>query len=110
MGQAKKMLMELEEMGRVNDDIFDFFSELNRREALHGAIAGITAQMLDKGIDTLSEKQREALESYAEDFKYKHPCYPCEHDNTSRLMDYIEIMDDGMCPSCRASFERFQEN
>lgn len=109
MGQAKKKMMEEEERMYNNAELENFFEVLLEKETLSGAIEGIAKQLTTKGGDSLSEKQKEAIESYLEKYISKIECDRCMNDNVSSLSDFLFVEDNeyGLCPSCEYDREKF---
>jgi hypothetical protein len=102
MGQAKKMMMDAQE----NSDIVEFLRLLSSREELAGAMNGIARQVVQQGDSSMSEKQEYTVNQFVEGYKNKNVCSRCDNDNVTSLTDYIEIADEGMCPSCQHDMEK----
>lgn len=103
MGQAKQHLMDK----AANDELVDFFQQLLEREELSGAVEGIAKQIVARGTESMVGAQRSVVENYVESYKSKHECEICSNDNVSELTDYIEIADEGVCPTCQYDKEKF---
>ncbi len=103
MGRAKEIMME----NQYNDEILGLLKQLVEREEITGAGAGISMRALDKGLNSLSVKQRDVIEKIVSDYKAKHVCKRCDNGNLSSLTDLIDVADDGMCPMCKADEEKY---
>ncbi|WP_310395547.1 hypothetical protein [Hymenobacter sp.] len=103
MGQAKQQLMDK----AANDELIDFLKLLLDREELSGALNGIAKQVVTKGAESMTDTQRSVVEGYLESYKSKHECEVCSNDNVSSLTDYIEIADEGVCPTCQYVKEKY---
>lgn len=106
MGQAKQWMMENEE----NNDLIEFLKTLDERDELSGTIAGITKQIIAKGVDSMSSKQEKAIDLFVNSYKNDHECEMCVDGNIGSLNDYIHIADEGLCPSCKYSKEKYMRD
>ncbi len=102
MGRAKQQMMDDE----VNDDLVEFLRILSEREELKGALNGIAKQVIAKGADSMSDKQQAVVEKFVEYYKSNNECQRCVNGNVSKLTDYIEIADEGLCPMCQYDKEQ----
>lgn len=103
MGQAKQHMMDK----AANDELVDFLQMLLEREELAGALNGIAKQVTTQGSESMKDTQRSVVNNYVESYKLKHECEMCSNDNVSNLIDYIEIADEGICPTCQYDKEKF---
>ena len=107
MGQAKNKMID----DQINDDLSDFLKQLIDREELTGAtLNGIAKQVVSKGVNSLSVRQRAVLDNFITTYKTKNTCERCENDNINDLIDYIHVAEDGICPTCENDYERFMRN
>lgn len=92
-------------------DIVQFLEELIKREEIKDAALGIAKQVISKGVDSMSVKQRQVLDNFIDHYKKHVECDRCSNDNVSNLMDYIFIKDSefGLCPMCEYDRERLME-
>jgi hypothetical protein len=106
MGQFKSRMMQDEQ----DSDLKEFLSNLLKKEELQVAIEGITKQVIDKGVDSMSEIQRNTINNFVDGYKKKHPCKRCTNDNVSSLSDYIEIADEKLCPICQYELAQLEKD
>jgi len=93
------------------EDLADFLQQLLEREELEDpTVKGIAKQTIDRGIDSLSEKQKDVIYKTADKYKTKHKCELCSNDNVSGLMDYINIADFGICPTCENIENKYMDD
>ncbi|HRE77125.1 MAG TPA: hypothetical protein PLL09_04785 [Flavobacterium sp.] len=108
MGQAKKRMLELES----ENDLEDFLSQiLDSNIILHPAVSGIARQVLDKGVESMSERQKNVIDNFVNNFKNDHSCNGCVDGNIGSLTDYIYIFDnsDNLCPTCQNSWDKLMK-
>lgn len=112
MGQAKKKMMEEEEKMHNNAELENFFKVQLGKETLSGVIEGIAKQLTTKGADSLSEKQKVAIQSYLEKYKSRINCDKCMNGNVSSLSDYLFIEDNeyDLCPLCEYDREKLMND
>ena len=103
MGSVKQWMMENEE----NKNLEDFLNELKAMDELEGVILGITKQIEDKGVGSLTGKQRPAIESFVRNYTKGVECDICVDGNISVLTDYIYIQENGICPACNYDREKY---
>jgi hypothetical protein len=48
----------------------------------------------------MSEKQKNVVDTFVENYKMKNQCDRCVNGNISALTDYIVVADNGLCPMC----------
>lgn len=89
------------------EDFNGFVEELIKSSRLEGKEAGIAKQMLDKGYDSLSEKQKfvfdKAIENYTID-----ECQRCGEDIP--WCEMFEALDNGgYCSYCQHVMEKMNE-
>ncbi len=98
MGQVKERMFEEE----YNADLIDFLKELIEREEIKDVALGISKQVIDKGVDSMSEKQKNVIESVVDYYTKNIKCERCLNGNVSTLTDYIFIKDNshGLCSMC----------
>ena len=97
MGQAKKQMME----DQINDEIVDFLESVIESDQIENSALGIAKQAIDRGMESLTEKQTFVIEKFIKDFKKENICKDCEGDNVDSLADYLEVADEGICFFCR---------
>ena len=93
-----------------NRDITDFFEELLKREALTGAIEGIAKQIVGKGENSMTSRQREVVDSFIQAYEKKNHCDRCGNGNVTCLTDLIFIADYELCPMCDADREKYMRD
>ena len=105
MGRVKQSMFDNE----ANDELIDFLSELITIDGIEDSVLlGIAKQVVDKGVDSMSEKQKYRIDSFVEKYKESNVCDRCVSGNIGSLTDYIFIADDsqGLCPSCRYDYDK----
>jgi hypothetical protein len=106
MGQAKAAMMEDED----NLGLVEFMEELIKRDELIDPAAGIAKQVIAKGVNSLSDKQKVVIEKVVDIYKRKNKCEICVDGNISCLSDYIYINENGLCPMCEYDREKFMRD
>lgn len=106
MGRAKQQMMDNE----YDNEVAEFLQKLLDRDELKGTIEGISRQVIDKGVDSMSEKQKFVFDNFVNDYKKKNECECCVNGNISSLSDYIEVAEEGKCPMCQYDEERLMED
>ena len=94
--------------GRYNEDDFNgFVEELINSSRLESKEAGIAKQMLDKGYDSLSEKQRYIFDKAIENNTVDE-CQRCGVDIP--WCEMLEALDNGgYCGYCQHMMEKMNE-
>lgn len=94
--------------GRYNEDDFNgFVEELINSSRLEGKEAGIAKQMLDKGYDSLSEKQRYIFDKAIENNTVDE-CQRCGVDIP--WCEMLEALDNrSYCGYCQHMMEKMNE-
>lgn len=88
-------------------DFESFVEELLRVERLNETEAGIAKQMLDKGYDSLSDKQKYVFDKAIENNSVKE-CKRCSSDIP--WCEMIEALDNGgLCSWCQHFKEKIDE-
>ena len=105
MGIVKQRMFEEE----YNNDLIDFLKEIIDREEIKDVALGIAKQVLDKGVDSMSEKQKNVIENFVEYYTKNIECERCSNGNVSTLTDYIFIQENshGLCSMCEYDREQF---
>jgi len=106
MGQAKKQMMEEEKYS----DVEEFLSALMSKDELNPALTGITKQIKSKGLKSLTENQRKAVDNLITFYENKHKCERCSNGNVSSLIDLIEVAENGLCSTCEYDREKFMRD
>lgn len=106
MGRAKQQMMD----DQNNGELVEFLTELFEQDTLFGAIEGITKQILGKGIDSISEKQRAAIDGFVEKYIDDIECETCSNGNVGALTDYNYINENGICPTCEYDREKYMKD
>ena len=97
--------------GFENDrDIADFFEELLRREALSGAIEGIAKQIIGRGENSITGRQRAVVDNFIQAYEKNNQCDRCSNGNVTSLTDLIFISENGLCPMCDNDREKFMRD
>lgn len=97
--------------GFENDrDIADFFEELLRREALTGAIEGIAKQIIGRGENSMTGRQRAVVDNFIQAYENNNQCDRCGNGNVTSLTDLIFISENGLCPMCDNDREKFMRD
>jgi hypothetical protein len=102
MGRAKQAMMDNEE----NNDLIDFLKVLVETDEIKGAANGIAKQVIDKGVDSMSPKQKTVIDNIVEEYKNKNVCERCTNGNVNALTDYLFIAENGLCPMCEYDREK----
>lgn len=103
MGRAKEAMFENE----ANADLINFLKVLLEQDGLTGAIQGIAKFAVANGVKAMSEKQKNAIDSFVENYKSKYECEVCLNGNVSSLTDYVFLSENTLCPMCDADREKF---
>lgn len=106
MGRAKQAMMDNED----NNDLIDFLKQLVETEEITGAANGIAKQVIDKGVDSMSKKQKAVIDNLVDNYKNKNVCERCANGNVSALSDYLFIAENGLCPMCEYDRKKFMED
>ncbi len=106
MGQAKRAMEESE----ANGNIVEFLEEMLRRDEFTGALQGIAKQVVDKGVSSMSSKQRAVVDNFIESYREKNECDRCSNGNVTSLTDLIFISENGLCPMCDNDREKFMRD
>lgn len=97
--------------GFENDrDIADFFEELLRREALSGAIEGIAKQIIGRGENSMTGRQKAVVDNFIQAYEKNNQCDRCSNGNVISLTDLIFISENGLCPMCVNDREKFMRD
>ncbi|MDT8448432.1 MAG: hypothetical protein RRB13_16190 [bacterium] len=95
MGQVKHAM----EQQQIRDELSSFVSDLLEGGYLEGAAAGIAKQVVDRGLESLSEKQRDVFEAQVIAKYGNQYCKKC--NSKLELYEIYEAMtEDGLCGSC----------
>jgi len=92
-----------------NNELIDFLEQLITREELESAAFGISKQVIDKGAKSMSPKQKYVINNLVENYKKKTECELCKDGNIGSLTDYIYIVDNGVCPTCKNADGKFMK-
>lgn len=106
MSYTKRILEE----NQYNQEVVDFLKKLLEEERLYGAIEGITKQILNKGIESLTGNQRPSIDSFIKDYISEITCEMCSNGNVSELKDYLFIEEEGLCPQCNYNKENYMRD
>ena len=108
MGQVKQRMFKEEH----NADLTDFLKELIEREEIKDAALRIAKQVLDKGVDSMSEKQKSVIENFVDYYTKNVECERCSNGNVTTFTDYIFIKDNshGLCSMCEYDREQFMKD
>ena len=106
MGRAKQAMLDNEH----NDDLIEFLKQLVETEEITGVANGIAKQVIDKGVNSMSEKQKAVIDKLVEGFKNRNVCERCTNGNVSSLTDYLFIAENGLCPMCEYDRQKFMED
>ena len=106
MGQFKKQMMDNE----ANNDngLVEFLRRLYERDEFNEALSGIARQVIAQGVESMTDRQREVIDNFVENYKRRNQCERCIEGNISTLTDYIEVADNdyGLCPTCEYDREK----
>ncbi len=91
-------------------EITDFFEELLTRDELSGAIEGIAKQIVGKGEDSITGRQREVIDNYIQIYEKNNHCDRCSNGNVTCLTDLVYIADNKLCPMCDYDREKFMKD
>ncbi len=105
MGYYKEKQLQDE----ANDDLKEFYRIALERVLLSPPVDGIALQMLDKGVHTLSNKQRYHIDNYVDNYT-NIKCKVCHNDNVASLCDFYDIHEIGLCPMCQYDKQKFMED
>ena len=105
MGYYKEKMLQEES----NDDLKEFFRIALERDLLSSPVNGIALQMLDKGVHTLSNKQRYHIDNYVDHYT-NIECEVCQNNNVASLCDFYDIHEVGICPTCQYNKRKFMED
>jgi hypothetical protein len=109
MGQFKKTSTEQMEEKASTKELMDFLQELLSRKELQDAHEGIAKKIIaEKGISSLSQKQKDIIFCFIESYKKAHKCKNALCEGGLKLVEYIEIADseNGYCTMCQYEEER----
>lgn len=106
MGRAKQSMLDNEE----NHDLIDFLKQLIETDEISGAASGIAKQVIDKGVDSMTEKQKSVIDNLVESYRKNNECEQCSNGNVSNLTDYLFIAENGLCPMCEYDRQKFMED
>jgi hypothetical protein len=100
---------------RALDDVVDqdwekFLKEMLERDELKGALEGIAKRATTLGIASLSLRQMEVVEDFIGRYQANLICNMCVNGNIGSALDYIEINDTGICPTCQYDKERLMRD
>lgn len=100
MGAHKQSLIE-------DDSFNEFLQTLVDAGRLEGAALGITKLVIDKGIESLSEKQKYVFQTQVIDEYTVDECMRCGHAIPWSEM-YLAL-DSGMCSYCEHMHQKIME-
>ena len=103
MSQAKENWMK----SLKESDLVDFLEMASNTGEASDVLHGITKQVLNKGLNSLSDKQRIIVDNFVSEYTSNNICDSCRNDNVSSLTDYLFIAQDGRCPHCEAAYNKF---
>lgn len=106
MGRVKQAMYEEEE----NNDLIDFLNQLIAREEITGAALGIAKQVVNKGVNSMTERQKSVIDNLTEGIKRNNICERCSNGNVSILTDYLYISENKLCPMCQYDEEQFMKD
>lgn len=106
MGRAKQAMFDNEN----NDDLIEFLKQLIETEEITGVANGIAKQVIDKGVDSMSEKQKSVIDNLVDGYRKKNECKRCSNGNVDSLTDYLFIAKNGLCPMCEYDREKFMKD
>ena len=106
MGRAKQSMLDNEE----NNDLIDFLKQLIETDEISGVANGIAKQVVDKGVDSMSEKQKSVIDNLVESYRKNNECERCSNGNVGSLTDYLFIAENGLCPMCEYDREKFMKD
>jgi len=100
--------MDEEAKKHENEMLVSFLKELDEREELQGAAAGIAKKIIDKGVNSITNNQKDVIYRIVENYKKYNTCEQCSNGNVYDLTDYIHIRyEGGLCPQCYNEREQF---
>ena len=97
MSQTKRYLEEREQ----NEEFESFFRYLIEEDKLSGAALGIAKQATTKGMESLSAKQRQVMDSVIDNYAFPE-CRRCGSDIPMGELEY----DDEYCSYCAHMMEK----
>ncbi|MFD0931299.1 hypothetical protein ACFQ0R_01675 [Psychroflexus salinarum] len=106
MGIAEQVMLDKE----YNDDLIEFLKGLLENNELTGSAQGISKLVIDKGVDSVSKKQKYVIDSIIDTYRDKYACETCSNGNIARLTDHLFIAEYGLCPMCDNDREKFMED
>jgi len=105
MGQTKDVWMDNQE----NSDLIDFLENLSDVES-PPSIIGIKKQVLNRGINSMTQAQSKTLNDFVQRYKKNNQCNRCGDDNIDHLSDYIFVSIHGLCPLCQHEWNKYEDN
>lgn len=106
MGIAKQSMLDDKE----NNDLIDFLERLIETDEISGIANGIAKQVIDKGVDSMSEKQKSIIDNLVDSYRKNNECERCLNGNISILTDYLFIAENGLCPMCEYDKEKVMKD
>jgi hypothetical protein len=106
MGQVKRSMEENE----ANGNLEEFLEEMLKQDAFNGALEGIAKQAVDRGINSLTSRQREVVDKFVHNFEEQNKCPRCSNGNVTSLTDLIYISENELCPMCDNDREKFMRD
>ncbi|MGQ1944648.1 hypothetical protein [Ornithobacterium rhinotracheale] len=106
MGRVKQLMFDEEN----NNDLTDFLKQLIDNEKITGTAYGIAKQVIDKGVNSMSKKQKSVIDKLVEKYENSYKCDMCLNGNVSSLTDYLYIAENGLCPMCEYDREKFMRD
>jgi len=106
MGGAKESMIINEESWTYG--LIDFLEKLIEREEFEkDSHMGIAKQIISKGVKSMSDKQELVIKNLVNKYKKKYSCDLCLNDNVTSLLEYIDIADEGICPTCESVKQKY---
>jgi hypothetical protein len=95
-----------------NSDLIDFLKELINREEINDVALEIAKQVIDNGVDSMSEKQKDVIINFIDYYIKDVTCERCSNGNISTLTDFIFIKDssNGFCSMGENDREQFMKD
>ncbi len=103
MGGAKRQL----EKDEAEGPLLDFAELLIERGMIEGAALGVAKQALDKGLDSLSDRQREVFNDHVIGDNRVEECDRC--GNGIEDSELCEALDSGLCNYCEVQVAKIAE-
>ena len=91
-----------------DDGLSEFLSELLEGDFLDGAAAGITRQVLDRGLDSLTEKQKFVFDRDVMQPFGNKPCEICQSEIPMSEKAHA-LENGGMCNYCWHKMEKLRD-